>query len=292
MLSQQEIVNIVRLKGPLLPVQISKDLNTDVLMASAILSKLVSEGMLKISHIKVGGSPLYYVDGQEYKLQNYADNLHEKEKHVFNLLREKKMLRDKDQDPIVRVALRQIRDFAKPLEVTIANTKEIFWKWYLLPNSEAEAIIKSQLKVAFQKKETKPKTERRDIQKKEESLKEKSEEQKKLEPKKTTIETPDPFLSTIMRYFEQNRIEEIEQKIIRKKSEIDFTVRLPSSVGSLTYYCKAKNKKRINDGDISSAFVQGQMKKLPVLLLITGDLTKKARDMLDKEFKNITIKKV
>ena len=74
--------------------------------------------------------------------------------------------------------------------------------------------------------------------------------------------------------------------------DLDLIVEVPSAVGSLTYYCKAKNKKRISDSDLSSAFVQGQLKKLPVLFLTKGELTKKAREMLSKEFKNIKIKKI
>ena len=67
---------------------------------------------------------------------------------------------------------------------------------------------------------------------------------------------------------------------------------MPSAVGSLIYYCKARSKKRISDSDLSSAFVQGQLKKLPVLFLTKGELTKKAKEMLSKEFKSIKIKKI
>ena len=84
----------------------------------------------------------------------------------------------------------------------------------------------------------------------------------------------------------------MECKTIRKKSEIDLIISVPSGVGNIEYFCKAKNKKRINHADLSSAFVQGQLKKLPVLFITTGSLTKKAKEMLGNEFKNIKINKL
>jgi len=67
---------------------------------------------------------------------------------------------------------------------------------------------------------------------------------------------------------------------------------LESSVGYLRYYCKAKAKKRVNDGDLSSAYVQGHLRKLPVLFLSYGEPTKRAKEMLGKEFRNILFKKI
>ena len=55
---------------------------------------------------------------------------------------------------------------------------------------------------------------------------------------------------------------------------------------------KAKNKQKISDSDLSLLYVQAQMKKMPVLLLTTGELTKKAQDLLKTEFKTITVKKI
>jgi hypothetical protein len=77
--------------------------------------------------------------------------------------------------------------------------------------------------------------------------------------------------------------------VIRKSSEADYVIKVPSSVGALTYYCKAKSKKKITEGDLSSAFIHGQTRKLPTLFLTNGELTKKARDMLEKEFRGMSV---
>ena len=62
-------------------------------------------------------------------------------------------------------------------------------------------------------------------------------------------------------------------------------IKIPSVMGELEYYCKAKNKKTVNDSDLSSAVVQGQLKKLPVMFLTTGELSKKAKEFLNTELK-------
>ena len=70
-------------------------------------------------------------------------------------------------------------------------------------------------------------------------------------------------------------------------------MKVPSAVGDLEYYCKAKSKKKITEIDLNAVFVQGQLKKLPVLFLITGDLTKKAQELLTTELnKGIIVRKI
>src|SRR4030042_4845042 len=97
---RQKVIDFIRVKGPSLPVHITKEINQNILMSSAILSEMVSKGDLKISNIKLGGSPLYYIKGQEYKLQNYIDRLNPKDRKTLELLREKKVLRDVKLQPI------------------------------------------------------------------------------------------------------------------------------------------------------------------------------------------------
>ena len=94
----------------------------------------------------------------------------------------------------------------------------------------------------------------------------------------------------ILEYFRKNKIEIIENIENRKKKEAEFVISVPSPVGSIKYYCKSKDKKSCNEGDLSTAFVQGQTRKLPVLFLTTGKLTKTANQMLDKEFSSIKVK--
>ena len=143
MIELKDIVfEFVKKNGPVLPVQVSKNINTNILLASAILSGLVSEKKVFLTHQNIGGSPLYYVKGQESKLDILYKHLENAEKEAYDLLKNKKILKDIDLTAVYRVALRNIKDFAFKLEVSVDNKSEIFWKWYLIDNNEAEKIIK------------------------------------------------------------------------------------------------------------------------------------------------------
>jgi len=281
--TNEKILAIIKEKGPILPVQASKEINETILMTSARLSELLSAKHIKISNLKVGGSPLYYSAGQEDQLQKFTDNLNGMEKKAYDLLLQNKILKDSKQEPAIRVALREIKDFAIPLQVSYENKTEIFWKWYLMDNNEAEPLIKKQLST------------KEDAQRQLEKTKEELETQqefKKETPKK--IKKPvdkDLFLKEVNNFFNKNKINILDTDV-KKSSEIDFLIEVQTSIGNLKYFCKSKNKKKISDADLSSAVIQAQSKNLPLLFLTNGELTKKSQEMLNNEFKNITLKKI
>lgn len=303
---KEKILSLMRIKGPIIPVQIAKAIESNILIASAHLAELSKQGKIKISNLKHGGTPLYYLQGQEQLLQKFTDNLHEKAKKAYELLKEKKILEDSKLDPVLRVALREIKDFAVPIHVTIDNKKILFWKWYLLSKEETQNILGSLFKGEKELKIKKPEIQKQIIIEKDkikspviqEQLQKKSKEEKvekiqeKPKPKKTISTSADNYFDEVKNYFLKNNIEIINSEVIRKNTEIDFIIKIPSGIGTLEFYCKAKSKKRISDSDLSSAFVQGQLKKLPILFITKGELTKKAKEMHSKEFKNITINKI
>ncbi len=359
---RDKILQLIRLRGPLLPSEINKEIGTNTLFASAMLSELVDNKVIRLSNVKVGGSPLYYYPGQENRLQQYSNKLHEKEQRVYHLLKEKKVLKDKDQDPLTRVALRSIKDFAKPVEVSYNGESILFWKWYLLSGEETESIIGNILGVREEKSiqdkkaaenigesiQTKVQEEKQKVieekisdkiaerqqpivekikeklreipitiqtiqqtlqrteekkQERHETAKEKIEriternEQKKeseesMMPVDRGYPSGDKLFSKVNRFFEQNHIVIEDFKIIRKGADIDFRIKVPSNVGVLRYFCKAKDKKRINEGDLSAVYLQGSKTKLPILLLITGEMTKKLEKDPGDDFRGITIKRI
>jgi hypothetical protein len=306
---KEKILQFIQQKGPILPVEISKHINSNILIASAHLSELSSNGNVKISRVKVGGSPLYYRPGQEVQLQRFSDNLHEKEKKAYDLLLQRKVLRDNEIEPVVRVALRAIKDYAVPLQVNFKGNSEIFWRWYLLSNKDAEEMIKGLISEKKEEpakplenpageeseKEEKAKTEPEIVKEPE------KEEPKKSEPKlaKVGIKKKKPaekiekniFMDRITNHLSKNNIAILSKEILRK-TEIDFLLQVPSAVGTLEYYAKAKNKKKINDSDLASVFAQGHLRKMPVLLITNGELTKRAAEMLQKDFKGMGIIKL
>lgn len=294
--TRDKILEIIKLRGPVLPVEIAKQIGSNILMASAHLAELTASNRLKISTIKVGGSPLYYIHGQEAMLQKFTSNLNDKDKKAFDLLNQSKILRDSEQEPVIRVALRAIKDFAVPLYVNHNNVKEIFWKWYLTNNDEAEQLIKEKLqilktpleKIQEEQKQIEPLQEKPKDANLETIQKETKEKTRKYKPR----DKEDSFLKEITKFFEKNKINVVSSESIKKNSEVDFIVEIPTVVGNLQYYCKAKNKKRISDSDLSSAYLKGQLKRLPVLFLSPGDLSSKAEEIVSKDLSNLTFKKI
>ncbi|MBI3027774.1 hypothetical protein HYY70_06715 [Candidatus Woesearchaeota archaeon] len=300
--TRERIIEIIKAKGPVLPVQIAKEIGSNILMASAHLAELTASGMLKISAIKVGGSPLYYLAAQEAMLQKFVENMNDKEKKAYDSLSQDKILRDSEQEPVIRVALREIKDFAIPLNVNYNNNKEIFWKWYLTSNEEAERLIKIKLDIVdtpMEKRDEEPiSREAPKDQKAEKPIESVQKQMKEETPKKrqkgklVQRDKDNNFLQNVTNFFEKNNISIINSETIKGNSDIEFIIEIPSVVGNLQYYCKAKNKKKISDSDISNAYVKGNFKKLPVLIISTGDLSAKAKEMLSKELNSVTFKKI
>jgi hypothetical protein len=99
------------------------------------------------------------------------------------------------------------------------------------------------------------------------------------------------FWDKVQVFLKASNITLHESSVVKKKTEFDVLLALPSPVGQLQYYCKVRSKKKILDTDLSAAFVQGQMRKLPVLFITDGELTKSAKDFL-VQVKGITVKQV
>ena len=296
-MDKNQVLEIVKLKGPVLPRDIVREIGGDTFITGAVLSQLVDDKIIKLSNTKIGSSPVYYLDIQKDRLQNLYSYLNTTEKKAYDVLKEKKIIRDEVAEPSLRVALRHIKDFAKPLEVNINGKKEIFWKWYLLNNIDAEQTIRTILlgSKPIQQPKPEPVQEKETTQIKEETQT-KIEQVSSQEVKKTNILKPkqqEPkkceLLQKIRDVFNNKEIEIIEENIIRKNSEIEMTLFIPSPAGKLKYFCKVRDKKKSNDKDLSSAFVEGQMKKLPILYVTTGEITKKAQQKVEQDFSTISI---
>jgi hypothetical protein len=129
---KEKIVTILSMKGPTIPVHIAKEIGMSMLFTSAFLSELLSDRKIKMSHMRVGNSPVYFVSGQEHQLERFSNYLRSKEKDAFSLLQEKKFLKDSEQNPPIRVALREIKDFA----FSFRNNGELYWRYLTVPESE------------------------------------------------------------------------------------------------------------------------------------------------------------
>ena len=294
---QEKIISFLKFNGPVLPAQVAKHINSNILLASAHLSELSSQGKVKTSKLKVGGSPLYLLPEHKNKLQDFIHNLNPKDQNTVTLIKDRKILKEKNLDLLTRVSLRNLKDFAVPLNITINQNRELFWKWFLLTDQQAldlvksqfspsppsppppEPEIQSQLKPQPETIETletsetpppptsspeppketlppehktapspEPKTLSKSVQKP--GPKKSSEEKKpffqklkeKIKPKRR--EVPDTFFPQIDSFFQERDIKIESKDTLRKNSEMNFILKVPSVIGQLTYFCEAKNKKR------------------------------------------------
>jgi len=320
---EERILEFMRREGPLLPNKVARFLGTDLIIAGAHLSELSAKKKVLVTSLKVGGgSPVYYLPEHEEKLQQYYEDLNGKDKVTFDLLKKNKILRDRDLDALTRVSLRNIKDFAKPLQVNIGGEREIFWKWYLLKNDDVSGLIKEMLKPKEEpepkveetkiepvKEEIKPEPIKEEVKEEKPAAKEKIEkeipkpevkkeeikpvekqvvlEKKEVKPKVSEIKSD--FYKKVKNYLDLKNIKILESDVPRK-TEINLILKVPTAVGEIFYYAKAKAKKKCSDKDVSSAFLEGQMKKLPVLFLYSGEITKKTEEMLQQDiFKNLIL---
>ena len=296
---RDKALNFVKLNGPVLPLQVAKVLETNTIYAGALLSELIAGKLIQVTHAKVGSSTLYYAKGQEEKLGPSLYNyLNQKEKQAYDRIKEEKVIMDSSAEPWQRVAMRDLKDFCIPLTVTIEGDKiETFWKFYLVPEEEAKSIIGNILEKVKPKEEIKKIEEIQPKLEKEIKIKEIPKEEKQQ-----TIETPqekpkekkikDKFYNYVNEFFSKNNIHIIEESIVKKNKEIDFIAKIPSNIGLMIYYIKAKDKPIINEADISLAFSESQHRKLPCLLLTTGKPNKKVNLLIEKKFQNITLRQI
>jgi len=262
---KEKILFVLRQRGPSLPVHVATGTGLSILFASAFLSELLSERKIKMSHMKVGSSPIYYLLGQETKLELFSRHLNNKEKEAFTILKDKKILKDSEQDPAIRVALRSIKDFAIPFK----REEKIFWRYYLTP--ESQPIIK-QPKV---RTETPKKTKTLNI----------FEETKSTEKKTKKIsKNNDRFFNKVKAFLSTKSTEILDIESFNK-DELMLRIKKDDKEGILIVY----NKKRINEEDILKAHKKISEKYSQYKILCLGEPLKRTKNMINaiKDLKGI-----
>jgi len=309
-----KILEYVRRYGPCLPVQLSKQINSNILFAGAVLSELVANQKVKISIAKIGGSPVYYIPGQEPKLVMLYQYLHEKEKKAYDLLKQNKVLHDRSLEPYQRVALRELKDFAYPIQ----HENDLFWRWYMLSDEESinlikeiykkdsvvnevqkeqvklEEVPKQEIKIELPqviqqqaieiKKEVQPVIEQKKLEIIKEHIEQKTPVIKSKKVIKRVKKDPNQFYTNLINYLDKKKIEKLEEEITKKDKEFEIISNITSNMGTIRFLIVAKDKKKISDGDLSLAHNKAQLKKLPLIFLSNGDLMKSAKEYIEKNY--------
>ena len=298
--TKEKILQVIRERGPEFPVRVASAIGQNNIFTAAFMSELVGEQKLKLSNMRVGSSPLYYISGQEEQLQKYVNHLNNKEKEAFNLLKQNNILEDTQVEPAIRVALRHIKDFATPIQIIDKGRELLFWKIHTMTNEKAKEFIEQIINPQIKKQEKAIITEQ-----KVEEMPKKQEIEKPIEPvqnQKTenpiikTIENPikkapkikeisSPFLEDIKKLLIKREYE-ITKEILAKKKELTAKVKLNTHLGQQEFYLVAKDKKKITLEDLVSTLQRAQAEKMPALIISPGEIDKKAMEYY-KEWSNL-----
>lgn len=328
--THEKIIGVLREKGPSLPINIAKALEISSLFISAFLSELTNQKRISVSSLKVGGSPLYYLDGQHDKLEDYYKYLHPREAEAYLLLKEHKVLRDKDQDPATRVALRSIKDFS----VGFKTGDEIYWRYFSVSPEEIDGILNRTTKEEVVNEETEePKIEvekepepEAKVEIETQNLEKEPVEEEPISEKKVVVEEParevvlkpeitkdndnrfnnplvvnevkkkkekprSEFVERVVSYISDRGLEIVEEKDYKNK-EYNAIVRIKSELGPIDFFTQAKDKKTITEADFKKLLSTAQSIPLPAFLLYTGDVGKKAQDYLKEYGSVLKVKKI
>jgi len=276
---KRQIISFLNQNGPSLPIRIAKAIEMEHVFASAILSELLNEKKVEMSHLRVGASALYMIKGQEKKLEEYVDNLKPLEKEVFMKLKERKILYDEKEDPAVRVALRNLKDFAIPF----SHEEKILWKYALMPEEETNEILRPKKEIVkIQEKEELEEVPKAWKVKKEEinQIKKKILKEKNVEqPQELKVETE--FAKEVKEFLNKKEISIIEE-IENSKKEIIAKISLKTSLGKFTMLLIARNKKSVSPEEIENALQRAIYEKMSCLYLIRKDPSKKIKTILQE----------
>src|SRR3989344_282120 len=219
---KETVLDYVRREGPVLPIQVAKKINGNTMFAGAILSELIANKLIRITSAKIGGSPIYYVHGQEERLYILYDHLPGKEKEAYNLLKNNKILLDELQEPSIRFALSQIKDFAMPFNVNVKEKNINCWRLHLVSEEEGTRLVNE----LFQEKKEEPKSgiieESNIIKDIQVQIQEKPIIKKEEKIKKPKLEEKSRFFENVYNYLEKNKIKILEKEVIKKGKEIDI----------------------------------------------------------------------
>lgn len=316
---KERILSLIQTRGPSLPVQIARGISVSLLFAGAFLSELYADRKVKMSSLRVGSSPLYYIEGQGNLLENFIQYLNVREREAFLLLKKEGILDDEAQTPVMRVALRAIKDFAIPVKVKMNEQEKFFWRHFLVQESELRELMRPRFFDLEKKEEIQreiPEVEKKvllEVVKKEEVLKEgkkieeekiekevevKKEKEKKIGEEKDKSEVKNikksvrkekkvesSFVRKIKEYLDAKNIEVLES-VLEKKKEFIGRVRIDMVFGKQEFLLIAKDKKTISDNDLAIALQNAQAGRMPALILAPAEMNKKAQEYL-REWRNL-----
>jgi hypothetical protein len=287
---EEKILGLVRMGGPVLPIKVSKALDVETYLAGALLSTLVGNGHLKLSHKKIGSSPIYYIPGQEPKVREMLyTELNDLEKKTLERIKEMKVALESDLYPQERFLLKGLIDFATPLTLTFNNETLNIWKYNVVSDEELNQLLKSR----FDKKEAQPSSPAPENVPAQIKVEEPKLAEPKTESLSTVFETPEKparkrkakapseFIKKVRQYLDDKSSEISEEKVVSNGEHL-FSITVKTQFGAHDFLAKAKDKSSISESDLSQFYLECMNQKKPGILFVPKELNKKLEQFLEK----------
>ncbi len=253
---KDKILSTLRANGPMLPIEIGSRLNIDSFLANAFLSELQSSGEIKTSPEKIGNAFLFYVPGQEEAVKSRIEQIKNQKQTLqqygkqFHVSPELKKKREKFAERFKPLIDESEKEPAPAPYHTIEKSK---------PFSPKIEIIKESPQEKKEEKTTFPAITKKILQ--------------KISPFK---EPKENLYKKTIEILKQKNIEILYQNSQAKELKIN----IPTPLGSFKYLIVIKNKKRINEGDLSLIYSKSIETKMPIILVTNGKISKPAEQFM------------
>ncbi|MFA4960089.1 MAG: hypothetical protein WC548_00305 [Candidatus Pacearchaeota archaeon] len=281
---KEKIISFLEATGPSLPVRIAGVIQMEGMFASAILSELYNEGRVKMSNMRVGSSQLFFLPGQEKRLEEHIENLKPVEKEAYSMIKDKKVLDDEKLEPAIRVALSSIKDFVKSFE----HEGKLMWKYSFLTDEELNEVFHSTNEERENKKESEKidkemvVAEEKAVKKKEKKVKPKTEfEEVGVEKKNEGIfdEMNMEFFNEVKNYLAKKEVKIYEEIQVDRK-EVVAKISFEAKIGRFNFLLIAKNKKTISKEELNIVMQRTNYHKMPCLLVTRKELSKSVQNLV------------
>jgi hypothetical protein len=141
-LTKDNLLRYIKQEKAVIPSSVAQVFDTTTTMASAALSELAKDKLIKITYLKLSSSPYYYDPKQASILIELGEkHLSKNEKDIFYKLKERQILNDNSLTIQERLAIGNIKDFAYLLEITNNDKNFKFWVWYQRNLDETKSQI-------------------------------------------------------------------------------------------------------------------------------------------------------
>lgn len=324
----EHVYSLIKERGPILPVDIVKEIGGNTILTGALISDLVRRGKVSVTkNIRVGSSPLYYVPGQEERLEKYLHLLSESERRAVEILKKNGVVFEHEVPQLYRIGLMNATDFSIPLNIKYKEKEYHAFKWSLLDSETAKQLIQNKLEEKAGKASDSPVFETESIEEpssvthpqETHTSEDTGPEQQEMVQKNVYSDTTeeavqqsqssvpegeqlsislnaleedmkdDELLRSFYGLSQEKGFKFQSYEIIRKNREINANIRFYSPFGQLHFFAKALDKKRISPQDMYALYAEAQIRKLPALFITGGELTSQAQKLVDKELTTIKV---